>query len=136
MTKGSSFIDQVFSFEITDTVGVSINDNLLYIPDIDSWEEWPFAHQALGDHKISIVDSTFFNDHGDSLIRSDVKNIPHPSTQDTIKRFKYLLEDGSRKIVLSHINHSNPIVDSSTSEYQFVVDNGFTVASDGDTFPL
>jgi len=121
--------------EFTDTIGVSINGEVLYIPDIDDWESWQFAEEAISSHRICLVDSTFYD--LSELKCRDLKSIPHPPTVDTIARFGHLVGPShERQIVLTHLNHSNPLCDKNSKEYQHVKQLGFDVAEDEQIFTL
>ena len=41
-----------------------------------------------------------------------------------------------KKVYLIHMNHTNPLLDSSTKEYKTVINFGFNVAEIGMTFYL
>ncbi len=111
--------------DFTDTVAYSINDELLYLPDIDSWDGWPQAESEIALHRVALVDATFFS--AGELPRRDISRVPHPFVTDTIERFAGI---GTR-MILTHLNHSNPIGDPESPEAAMVRDAGFEVASDG-----
>ncbi len=116
--------------DFTDAVGVSLND-VFYLPDIDGWEEWPAAEAELSRHRICLLDATFY-DH-DELPGRDITKIPHPLVPDTVARFRHLAED--RRLILTHLNHSNPISDPASREARLVREAGFEVATDFMQFP-
>jgi len=131
------FISVPHRSEFTDTVGISINDKLLYIPDIDSWATWQAADEVVASHKVCLLDATFFDNN--ELPGRDLSTISHPFVVDTLKRFGHLLSSTQeeekkkkekRRIILTHLNHSNPLTNSSTPAFKVVEDAGFEVASD------
>ena len=111
--------------DFSDTVGYSINDELLYVPDIDGWEEWPEAEAVIGSHRVALLDATFFS--ADELPGRDLGAIPHPFVAETIERFAHL----DTRIILTHLNHSNPIGDPALPEAALVGEVGFAIATDG-----
>ncbi|MCF6228293.1 MAG: MBL fold metallo-hydrolase, partial [Planctomycetes bacterium] len=62
--------------EYTDTIGVSINNKLLYVPDIDSWQQWPEARSEVAKHEVCLLDATFYSP--DELPNRDLSKISHP----------------------------------------------------------
>lgn len=117
--------------EFSDAVGVSLN-RVFYLPDIDGWEEWPRAEEELSRHDISLLDATFHD--RDELPGRDISQIPHPLVTDTLARFADLAAE--KRLILTHINHSNPIADPDSLETEAVRAAGFEVASDFMTFSL
>ncbi len=112
--------------EFSDTVGVSINDEVLFIPDIDGWEQWPDAEGELARHRICLLDATFSS--LDEVPGRNLAEIPHPLVGDTIERFGHLAAD--RTMLLTHINHSNPIARPGSPQARAVAAAGFQVATD------
>lgn len=118
--------------EYTDTVGISINEEALFIPDIDSWEAWPQAEAELARHRVCLLDATFSS--LEEIPGRNLGGIPHPLVTDTIARFGHLA--AGRRIILTHINHSNPIGDPNSSASAAVLDAGFEIAADQMSIPL
>ena len=118
--------------EYTDTVGISINETLLYVPDIDNWDAWPAAREEVSKHKISLLDATFYS--RDELPGRDLSEISHPFITDTLKKFGDLTE--GRRIILTHFNHSNPVCDPGSAEARAVQDAGFELAQEMMAVPL
>jgi pyrroloquinoline quinone biosynthesis protein B len=113
--------------EMTDTVGISVNDYLLYLPDIDSWGQWTAAEATIGSHQVALVDAAFAG--LDEVPGRDLAEIPHPLVGDTLDRFAHLT--GGTRIILTHLNHSNPLTDPLHPMHDEVAEAGFEVASDG-----
>jgi pyrroloquinoline quinone biosynthesis protein B len=117
--------------EHTGTVGYSIAVRgkpwAFYLPDIDGWHEWPEAADVMAAHEVCLVDATFSSP--DELPGRDLAAIKHPFVPDTIERFGDLTD--SRMIVLTHINHSNPLGDDDSAITSRALDAGFIIAHDG-----
>ena len=60
--------------------------------------------------------------------------IPHPLVTDTLARLGALAK--SKRIVLVHLNHSNPIADPASPEATVVRASGLEVGQDGMRFAL
>lgn len=112
--------------EFSDTVAVSIAGEVLYLPDIDGWAEWPQARRELERHSVALVDATFYS--AGEVPHRDLSEIKHPFVPDTVERFADL---ASTRIVLSHLNHTNPIADATSVERRRVDAAGFEVAVEG-----
>jgi pyrroloquinoline quinone biosynthesis protein B len=113
--------------EYTDTVAVSVAGSVLYLPDIDRWEDWDAAEETIARHDVALLDATFWS--GDEVPGRDVADIPHPLVTDTLERFGHLAAD--RRLILTHLNHTNPVADPASAEARQVSDAGFEVAVDG-----
>jgi pyrroloquinoline quinone biosynthesis protein B len=108
---------------------VTIDDApwVLYVPDIDAWDQWPEAHDILGRHRIGLLDATF-GDPGE-LGHRPMAAVPHPLVDDTITRFGDLVDDVH--LVLTHLNHTNRFSDPASVEHRRAVAAGFSIAHDG-----
>jgi pyrroloquinoline quinone biosynthesis protein B len=122
--------------EFTDTVALSVRLDdepwFLYLPDIDDWGDWRKAEETISAHAMCLLDATFSSP--DELAGRSVTEIKHPLVTDTMERFGSLTE--SSRIVLGHINHSNPLADPGSTIAQSAVESGFVIAHDGMVFPL
>jgi len=112
--------------EDSDAVAVSAG-GALYLPDIDSWEEWPEAESVITRHPVCLLDGTFFE--SGELSHRDQSAVRHPPVSDTISRFAHLASD--RRMVLTHLNHTNPLGDPDSTEHGRTLAVGFEVAWDG-----
>lgn len=112
--------------EYTDTLAVSINDWLLYVPDIDNWQAWPDALAEVGRHRIALLDGTFFS--AGELPGRDLREISHPFIEDTLKFFAPLV--GRTRLVLTHFNHSNPVCDPASEQAARAMAAGFELAQE------
>jgi len=115
--------------EHTDTVAWSISRgwSILYLPDIDAWEQWPQAEETLEAHDVCLIDATFFA--ADELGEGRERSIPHPTVRNTVDRWGHLAS--TRRLILTHINSTNPIADPGSSEAMWTKDSGFEIARDG-----
>lgn len=95
--------------EYTDTFGFEIrgpNRTLLYIPDIDKWERWTTPiEEKIARVDVALLDATFYG--ADEIPGRSLAEIPHPFVVESIARFAKLPESERRKVVFTHLNHSN-----------------------------
>lgn len=100
---------------------------LLYLPDIDSWEAWPEAEATLSGVDIALVDATFFSD--DEL---GTRRVGHPPVMHTLRLFAA----ARQKLVLTHLNHTNPVLDPDSHARAMVDEAGVQVAFFGQSWSL
>ncbi|REB07454.1 pyrroloquinoline quinone biosynthesis protein PqqB [Sporosarcina sp. BI001-red] len=127
--------------EFSETFGFWIKGpkkKVLYIPDIDSWDEWDLdLVEACKQADICLLDATFFSesDLSDSGRGArDLSEIPHPFITDTMERLKSITDTCA--IYFTHFNHSNPALKQNSDARDFIEKNGFHIANDGMTFDL
>ncbi|PHS42436.1 MAG: pyrroloquinoline quinone biosynthesis protein PqqB [Robiginitomaculum sp.] len=133
--------------EYTETVGFRIQGagkSAIYLPDIDSWEQWDTreggdeAGTRLEDiitaNDYLFLDATFYS--GDELPGRDMSKIPHPTITHTIERLQPLSPNARAKIHFTHLNHSNPAHDEITNAFQNIEKSGFNVSKAGQHFCL
>jgi pyrroloquinoline quinone biosynthesis protein B len=104
------------------------NQSLLYLPDIDQWEEWPEAREQLEAVDIAIVDAAFYG--REELGGRDP--VAHPYVPHTLALFA----DIPGQLVLTHFNHTNPVLDAASPEHQAVLTTGVQMAQLGQAFVL
>jgi pyrroloquinoline quinone biosynthesis protein B len=115
--------------------------SLLFLPDHDSWNETLVAHSCntirdfLNKYNIDIalLDGTFWS--GGELQGRDMSVVPHPTIEDSLQRL------GSRKqtdpdISFIHLNHTNPAYDQTGIEHQELVQLGWRLGEEGQSFKL
>ena len=123
--------------EYSETVGYKIigkSKKILFIPDIDKWDEW--EKSIIDEVKLvdyAFIDGTFYN--GSELNR-DMKEIPHPSIEETLQLFSYQPLAERNKIYFIHINHTNPILTNKNGIADIIEDLGFNIAKRGLKFNL
>lgn len=123
--------------EYTETVGYKIygpHKTVLFIPDIDSWEEMEEEiNEWISSVDLAFLDATFFNGH--ELPGRDLSKIPHPFVEDSMKHFSSLSKEDKNKIHFIHLNHSNPLLwDQRLVE--FVEKQGYHVAIEREVIRL
>ncbi len=122
--------------EFSETVGYKIhldNNSLIYIPDIDSWEEWDGNMiDLVKNNDVAILDGTFYD--GKELEDRKIEDIPHPCIKDSLKIFSLLEVVDRKKVYFTHLNHTNPVIQSSSSERLELLSHGYNVAEDGMVF--
>jgi pyrroloquinoline quinone biosynthesis protein B len=102
--------------------------SLLYLPDIDSWDPWARAADHLAAADYALVDGTFYDD--DEL---NGRFAPaHPLIPYTLELFA----DLPCQLVLTHFNHTNPVLTAGSSERQAILSAGASLAYTGQTFVL
>ena len=123
--------------EYSETVGYKIigkSKKILFIPDIDKWDEWKksiIEEVKLVDY--AFIDGTFYN--GSELNR-DMREIPHPSIEETLQLFFNQPLAERNKIYFIHINHTNPILTNKNGIRDLVESLGFNIAERGLKFKL
>jgi pyrroloquinoline quinone biosynthesis protein B len=124
--------------ERSDTLGFVVRGperSLLYVPDIDKWERWDQSiDELLTQVDVALLDGTFFAD-GEVAGRS-MAEIPHPFIRESIERFRHLPESERRKVLFTHLNHTNPAADERGTAATEVRAAGMDVAREGLTIPL
>ena len=124
--------------EYTDTFGLEIRGPhraLLYIPDIDKWERWQESIETrLARVDVALLDATFFAD-GEVPGRA-MAEIPHPFVVESLARFAKLPESARRKIVFTHLNHTNPAALPGTAERRAIEAAGMRVAEEMERIDL
>jgi len=113
--------------EYSDTFAFLIDLNgkkVLYMPDVDKISIE--VGELIRSVDLAIIDATFYNNQ--ELKNRDMTKIPHPRIADTVKRFA----DISERIIFTHFNHTNKILNPDSDEYNYCVSKGFRIANDGD----
>jgi len=118
--------------EYTDTLGFEIrgpNRSLLYLPDIDKWERWTTPiEERLAAVDVALLDGSFFD--GEELSGRPMSEVPHPLVAESIARFAPLAAAERRKVVFTHLNHSNPAALAGTPQRAAVEAAGMRVAEE------
>jgi pyrroloquinoline quinone biosynthesis protein B len=102
--------------------------SLLYLPDIDQWEEWREAREQLEAVDIAIVDAAFYS--REELGGRDP--VAHPYVPHTLAFFA----DIPGQLVLTHFNHTNPVLTADSLAHQTVLNAGVQMAQLGQMFGL
>jgi len=127
--------------EYTETVGYQIQGpgkSAVFIPDIDSWEQWDVMGTKLEDviaeNDLLFIDGTFYD--GNELPGRDMSKIPHPTMVSTMTRLTPLDAAARAKIKFIHLNHTNPAHDKNTVAFDDIEKAGYQIAITGSNFCL
>jgi pyrroloquinoline quinone biosynthesis protein B len=115
--------------EFSETVGFIIkgpNKKILFLPDIDSWDQFPQIDKILSEVDQAFLDGTFFS--GDELPGRDMSKVSHPTILTSMKRLACF----ANKISFIHLNHTNPVLFDKSAAFKVVSEAGFSVAKEGD----
>ncbi|WP_288339349.1 MBL fold metallo-hydrolase [uncultured Roseivirga sp.] len=122
--------------EYSETVGFKIQINqksVVFIPDIDKWNKWDVdVREVVKNNDIILIDASFYQDG--ELEGRDMSLIPHPFTKESMELFSELSKTDKAKVHFIHANHTNPILDMNSPEYEEVSQAGFNVAQQGQIF--
>lgn len=124
--------------EFSDTLAFVIRGPrraLLYLPDIDKWERWERRlEDVLAEVDVALIDATFFSE-GELPGRS-MAEIPHPFVVETLERLRSAPLELRRKVVFTHLNHSNPACDEGSEARRAIEAAGMRVAREGERIQL
>jgi len=127
--------------EYSEVAGYIINGpekSVLFIPDIDSWEEWDEwgvrIENMIAKVDVAYLDATFFANG--EIPGRDMSNFPHPFIRHSMKRFKNLPEAEKSKIRFIHLNHTNKALLQDSDERMEVIKKGFAIANPLEKFEL
>ena len=117
--------------EFSETVGYRIDGpskSLVFIPDIDKWSKWQINITDIVENSdYSLLDGTFYDIN--ELPGRDMSKIPHPFIIETMNLFEN--SDKKNSIYFIHLNHTNPALNTSSKQYNNIIDNGFNVTKRG-----
>ena len=119
--------------EFSETVGYKIhgpNKTVLFIPDIDKWYLW---EKSIVDEirkvDYALIDATFYDSK--EVNYRDISEIPHPFVIETMSLFKNSSKKEKSKIYFIHLNHTNPLLDEKSNEFNDIINKGYNVAYEG-----
>ncbi len=122
----------------SETVGLHVqgaSSSCLYLPDIDAFEPWGRDLAAVVQDVGRVwIDGTFFS--AAELPHRDLGAIPHPLVTDTMTLLQSLPAAHRARVHFLHLNHSNPLLDPSSSAAGDVAERGFVLAREGDIWEL
>jgi pyrroloquinoline quinone biosynthesis protein B len=120
--------------EYSEVVGFVIEGpekSVLFIPDIDKWEDWDEQGTKIEDMiarvDVAYLDGTFF---ANRELGRDMSRFPHPFIVHSMDRFKDLPAEEKDKVRFIHLNHSNPALWKSNFQYDVIKNRGFRVAEE------
>lgn len=121
--------------EYSEVVGFKIegpNRSVLFIPDIDSWQEWEQwgvrIESKIEEVDVAYLDGTFYANG--EIPGRDMSGFPHPFITHSMERFAALPKNERRKIRFIHLNHTNPALSSNSSAREEITKRGFGVAEE------
>ena len=121
--------------EYSEVLGFRIDGpgrSVLFIPDIDSWDELDATGVRIEDLiagvDVAYLDGTFFGE-GELPGRS-MKGIPHPPISTSLERFGALPPSERAKVRFIHLNHTNPAFDPASEAMRRVREAGMDVAKE------
>ncbi|MBI3677429.1 MAG: pyrroloquinoline quinone biosynthesis protein PqqB [Proteobacteria bacterium] len=127
--------------EFSEVVGFRIDGpsrKVLFIPDIDHWEDWDVRGVRIEDEiakvDVAYLDGTFHAD--DELPGRDISKVPHPTIVSSMRRFGSLAQSEKSKIRFIHLNWSNPVRFADSPARREVLANGFAVAEEMERLAL
>ena len=119
--------------EFSETVGYKIygpNKTLLFIPDIDKWYLWEKSIiDEIKKVDYALIDATFYDSK--EVNYRDVSEIPHPFVVESLELFDSIKQKEKNKIFFIHLNHTNPLLNDKSEEYQYIINKGYNVAKEG-----
>ena len=118
--------------EFSETVGykVLINEKiLLFIPDIDKWGKWETnISDLIKEVDYAFLDATFYKN---GELKRDMREIPHPFVEESIRLFAILPYSEKQKIHFIHFNHTNPLLQEGSYAQKEILEKGFKLAKEG-----
>ena len=124
--------------ELADTVGFVFRGptaSLLYLPDINAWRLWNRdLAEAVASVDVALLDGTFWS--LEELPGRTAAEVPHPLMPQTMDLLQGVVDRGEARVVLTHLNNSNPALDDGGPQQAEVVRRGFGIAREGMFFRL
>ena len=128
--------------EFSETVGFEIKGGdkaVLFLPDIDNWDEWETAYGQTIEARLAAVDyafldATFFDDN--ELPGRDMSAIPHPRLKGSMDRFDKLPTSEQMKVRFIHLNHTNPARFEESDMSKEIAKRGYKLAKTGERYCL
>lgn len=127
--------------EYSEVVGFRINGpnrSVLFLPDIDSWDEWADMGvdvlELVRDVDLAYLDGTFYDDN--EIPGRDMSTFPHPRITESMDRLDPLPFEHRGRVRFLHLNHTNPAQWQGTKARREIERRGFRVADRGEVFGL
>ncbi|MSR41475.1 MAG: MBL fold metallo-hydrolase, partial [Phycisphaerales bacterium] len=122
--------------EYSEVVGFRIKgptQSVLFIPDIDAWEQWDAQgtriEAMIASVDVAYLDGTFFANG--EIPGRDMTGFPHPFISHSLERFASLPKHERAKIRFIHLNHTNPALDAHSAARKSIESAGMHVAEEG-----
>jgi len=128
--------------EFSETVGFEISSgfrSVLFLPDIDSWDEWESDYgqtieERLAEVDYAFLDATFYDDN--ELPGRDMSAIPHPRLKGSMDRFDKLPKSEQEKVRFIHLNHTNSARFENSTISKEIRRRGYKLAKTGERYCL
>lgn len=127
--------------EYSEVIGFRIdgpNHSVLFLPDIDSWDEWADMGvdvlELVRDVDRAYLDGTFYDDN--EIPERDMSTFPHPRITESMDRLEPLPFEHRELVRFLHLNHTNPAQWEGTEARREIERRGFRVAERGEVFAL
>ena len=122
--------------ELSETVGYRIysdSKSIIYIPDIDSWDQWEKdIIDVIKNNDYLFLDGTFYN--CEEINNRNISEIPHPFIKDSLIKFEVLDKYNRNKIFFTHFNHTNIMLRNNNKLKQSLISDGYNIANEGEFF--
>ncbi|GMV05922.1 MAG: coenzyme PQQ synthesis protein B [Gemmatimonadota bacterium] len=124
--------------ELADTVAFVFRGpsrTLLYLPDINGWHAWERdLASAVEGVDVALLDASFWS--GDEVPGRAEEDIPHPLVTRTMELLQDVADRRTSRVVLTHLNNTNPALWEDGPQAAEVGRRGFEIAREGMRFDL
>jgi len=124
--------------EIADTVAFVFRGpdaSILFLPDINAWSMWNRnVAEAVASVDVALVDGTFWS--LDELPGRTLDEVPHPLMLQTMDVLQGVVDRKQTRVVLTHLNNTNPALDDGGPQQAEIARRGFGLAQEGMRFAL
>ncbi len=124
--------------EIADTVAFVFRGpaaSILFLPDINAWSMWNRnVAEAVASVDVALVDGTFWS--LDELPGRTIDEVPHPLMLQTMDVLQGVVDRKQTRVVLTHLNNTNPALDDGGPQQAEIARRGFGLAREGMRFDL
>ncbi len=108
------------------------NRAVVFIPDIDSWEDWDAEgtriEDVIAEVDVAYLDASFYANG--EIPGRDMSGFPHPFITHSMERFAGLPASERAKVRFIHLNHTNPALRPDSEARRTILENGFRVAEE------
>jgi len=130
---------ETVGFEISTSLAGSAGKSVLFLPDIDSWDEWESDYGETIEARLAAVDyayldATFYDDN--ELPGRDMSAIPHPRLTGSMDRFDNLPKPEQEKVRFIHFNHTNSARFEASDASKEIARRGYKLAKEGERYCL
>lgn len=119
--------------EFADTVGFVFRGpdaTLLYVPDINAWRLWERdVAQAVAGVDVALLDGSFWS--MEEMPGRAIEDVPHPLMTQTMDALQDVVDRREARVILTHLNNSNPALREDGDQAREITRRGFQVAREG-----